>query len=150
MKKLMALVLFVGTTLSFTACSSDDNAPIRDKEQYEGTWIADRLKYTIKTPGQPDRPMEHPYTDMPGENAVNQADELILTKDTATLTEFFKRSETPITTQGVVQNGVITLANKEYLPRTISSATLTTLTLTYDYTMMGQTLPITVTYKRLK
>ncbi|MEK6512642.1 hypothetical protein [Myroides odoratimimus] len=147
MKKLMALVLFVSATLSFTACSSDDNAPKRNKEQYEGTWIADKLSYTI--PGAPN-PMEHDFTDMPGENAVSQADELILTEKTATLTEFFKNSETPKTTLGVVQNGVITFVDQNYTSRTINSATATTLSLTYYYTMRGATLPITVTYKRLK
>lgn len=45
MKKLIALVLFVGATLSFTACSSDDNEPHRNNEQTEGTWTSHKVAY---------------------------------------------------------------------------------------------------------
>lgn len=41
----MALVLFVSATLSFTACSSDDNAPVRNTTPADGTWISHKVAY---------------------------------------------------------------------------------------------------------
>ncbi|MGL5274828.1 hypothetical protein [Myroides sp.] len=144
MKKLMALVLFVGTTLSFTACSSDDNSAKRVEAKVEGTWYADKLTYTM--PGHKD-PSTHPYTDMPGENKVAQTDKLVITKDQAELTEYFVRNNgEPTITKGKVNNGIITFDKEGYSPRTINGIVNGQLSLTYNITMYKTTLPVTVTY----
>lgn len=148
MKRIMALVLFVSTTLAFTGCSKDDNSPIPvdNKTEYEGTWEADKLSYKAG-----DRERTHNYIDFPGENAVSQTDQLVLTKDKATLTEYFKRDGgKPTVTNGTIKNNVITFEKANYTPRTINGITNGQLSLTYNYTMMGSELPITVTYNRKK
>ncbi|MCA4805460.1 hypothetical protein [Myroides odoratimimus] len=141
MKKLMALVLFVSATLSFTACSSDDNAPIRSEINAEGTWYADKLSYTYGT-----TQMIHNYTEMPGENAVYQTDKLVIIDNKATLTEYFKNNPKPVVTVGTVKNNTITFDKEGYAPRQINSIVNGQLSLTYNYTMRGATLPVTVTY----
>ncbi|WP_121965239.1 hypothetical protein [Myroides sp. N17-2] len=141
MKKLIALVLFVGATLSFTSCSSDDNEPLRSDFDAEGTWYADKLSYTYGT-----QEMTHNYTEMPGENAVYQTDKLVILNGKATLTEYFIGKENPVITTGTVTKNTITFDNPNYAPRKINGIINGQLSLTYNYTMRGATLPVTVTY----
>lgn len=144
MKKLIALVLFVGATLSFTACSSDDNSAKRVEAKIEGTWYADKLTYTM--PGQT-KPNTYQYIEMPGENRVLQTDKLVLTKEEAELTEYFAKNEgKPTITKGKVNNGVITFDKEGYFPRKINGTPNGQLSLTYDIDMRGAKLPVTVTY----
>lgn len=145
MKKMIAMVLFVSTAIGFTACSSDDNEPIKVESKVEGTWESDQLSYTMGG-----KTFSHNYIDFPGDKAVYQNDILILTGSTAQLTEHFVSEGTPTTIQGSVSNGVITFNKEGYTPRTINGVTDGQLTLTYDYTMRGATLPITVTYNKKK
>lgn len=141
MKKLIALVLFVGATLSFTSCSSDDNEPLRSEFDAEGTWYADKLSYTYG-----DKLSSHNYTEMPGENAVSQTDKLVILNGKATLTEYFVGKDKPVVTTGTVAKNTITFDNPNYTPRKINGIVNGQLSLTYNYTMKGATLPVTVTY----
>lgn len=143
MKKVIAIALFVSAAIGFTACSSNDDGPIKVKADYKGTWQTDELSYTIGGKG-----MTHNYIEMPGENAVSQNDELVLTENTAVLTEYFKKSETPTVTKGTIKNDVITFDNSGYKPRKINGVVNGKLSLTYEYTMRGTTLDVTVTYTK--
>jgi len=145
MKKLVALVLFVGATLSFTACSSDDNSAKRVDAKVEGTWYADKLSYKFG-----DREMSHNYADFPDDNhqlVLTQTDKLVITKEEAELTEYFvKNNGEPTITKGKVSKGVITFDKEGYSPRKINGIVNGQLSLTYNITMRGATLPVIVTY----
>lgn len=141
----MALVLFVGTTLSFTACSSDDNSAKRVEAKIEGTWYADELSYKYG-----EREMSHDYIAFPDDNnqlVLTKTDKLVLTKEDAELTEYFvKNNGEPTITKGKVSNGFITFDKEGYSPRKINGVIKGQLSLTYNITMRGATLPVTVTY----
>lgn len=147
MRKLIASVLFLSVVVGFTGCSSDDNAPIRKKAAYEGTWESDKLRYTFG-----DREFEHDYSDF-GNSPGNQGNEEVVIKeiitleeDKATLVSVQKNGVELPAVKGEVKDEVISFEGLEN--RKITGATETELALTYDFTMMGQTLPVTVTYKR--
>lgn len=143
MKKVIAIALFVSAAIGFTACSSNDDGPIKVKADYTGTWETDKLSYTIG-----DKVSTHDYVDMPGENAVSQNDELVLTENTAVLTEYFQKSEKPTVTKGIVKDDVIMFDNSDYKPRKINGVVNGKLSLTYEYTMRGATLDVIVTYTK--
>lgn len=150
MKKLMALVLFVSATLSFTACSSDDNAPIRTNDKIEGTWYADQVVYSFA--GE-----EHSrnFMELRGDDAVYETDILIIdNKNKATLKEHKKNIGSETITNGVVTKNndktFITLEKYNTNPREVVSSTATELKLRYKFTAKEGTEPMIVTYTKVK
>lgn len=150
MKKLLALVLFVGATLSFTACSSDDNNEIRVKTEYEGNWVTDSLFYQMGS-----FKGKHKFEEFPAEDGVIEGEQitkeiLTLTSTKANLLEYQKNGNKLPEVKGTVENEktILLIGDKKYEARKIISATKAKLTLEYNIKMRGATLPVTVTYKR--
>ncbi|MDM1363174.1 hypothetical protein HX052_11615 [Myroides marinus] len=149
MKKLMALVLFVGTTLSFTACSSDDNAPVRVNNEYEGTWVTDSLFYQMGN-----FKGKHKFSEFPADGVEEgeQVTKEILTLATtsATLQEFQKNGNKLPEASGTIEDKktIVLKGSKVYEPRKIIGVTKTKLSLEYKIEMRGAELPVTVTYIR--
>lgn len=140
MKKyiLITAIVLMG---ALTACSSDDNKDAA--AAYEGTWIADDLSYKYG-----DREFNHKFIEMPGEYAVNANDKLVLTKDTAVLYENKKSVGEETQLRGIVKNNTITFEDADYSTREIISVKENRLTVLYDITMRGATLPVTVIYNK--
>ena len=150
MKKLIALVLFVGATLSFTSCSSDDNNEIRVKAEYEGNWVTDSLFYQMGS-----FKGKHKFEEFPAEEGVKEGEQitkeiLTLTSTKAILLEYQKNGNKLPEVKGTVENEktILLIGDKKYEPRKIISATKAKLTLEYNIEMRGAKLPVTITYKR--
>lgn len=140
MKKyiLITAIVLMGV---LTACSNDDN---KDAAAfYEGTWIADDLSYSIG-----DREFNHKFIEMPGDYAVNANDKLVLTKNTAVLYENKKSVGEETQVKGNIANNIITFENDDYSTREIIGVKEDRLTIIYDITMRGATLPVTVIYNK--
>lgn len=140
MKKyiLITAVILMG---ALTACSSDDNKDAA--AAYEGTWIADDLSYKYG-----DRVFNHKFIDMPGDYAVTDNDKLVLTKNTAVLYENKKSVGEETQLKGSVANNIITFEDASYSTREITQVQGDRLTVVYDISMMGATLPVTVIYNK--
>lgn len=140
MKKyiLITAIVLMG---ALTACSSDDNKDAA--VAYEGTWIADDLSYKYG-----DREFNHKFIEMPGEYAVNANDKLVLTKDTAVLYENKKSVGEETQLKGSVKGNTITFEDTDYSTREIIGVKENRLTVLYDITMRGATLPVTVIYNK--
>lgn len=140
MKKyiLITAIVLMG---ALTACSSDDNKDAA--AAYEGTWIADDLSYKYG-----DREFNHKFIEMPGEYAVNANDKLVLTKDTAVLYENKKLVGEETQLKGSVKGNTITFEDTDYSTREIIGVKENRLTVLYDITMRGATLPVTVIYNK--
>lgn len=140
MKKyiLITAIVLMG---ALTACSSDDNKDAA--AAYEGTWIADDLSYKYG-----DREFNHKFIEMPGEYAVNANDKLVLTKDTAVLYENKKSVGEETQLKGSVKGNTITFEDTDYSTREIIGVKENRLTVLYDITMRGATLPVTVIYNK--
>lgn len=140
MKKyiLITAIVLMG---ALTACSSDDNKDAA--AAYEGTWIADDLSYKYG-----DREFNHKFIEMPGEYAVNANDKLVLTKDTAVLYENKKSVGEETQLKGSIKGNTITFENADYSTREIIGVKENRLTVLYDITMRGATLPVTVIYNK--
>lgn len=126
---------------ALTGCSSDDN---KDAAAYEGTWIADDLSYKFG-----DNTMNHKFIEMPGDDyAVFDNDKLVLTADKATLYEYKKSVGSETVLKGSIKDNVITFEDEKYTTRTIVGVQNNRLTVVYDITMRGFTLPVTVIYNK--
>lgn len=151
MKKLIASILFTSVAIGFTSCSSDDDAPIRKKASYEGTWVTDSLSYKLG-----DMEMKHLFSQMPPEEGKPTVvkEHLTLTKETASLLETEKlddgtTKELPIVNGKITENMIEFPEGEErHTNRTIVGYSEIRLELRYNITMRGATLPVTVTYKK--
>ncbi len=140
MKKyiLITALVLIG---ALTSCSSDDNKDVQPA--IVGTWIADDLSYKYG-----DREFNHKFIEMPGDYAVNENDKLVLTKDTATLYENKKAVGKETQVKGIVKDNIITFEDANYPTREITNVEGNRLTVVYDITMRGATLPVTVIYNK--
>ncbi|SFJ69369.1 hypothetical protein [Myroides guanonis] len=127
---------------ALTSCSSDDNKDTA--AAYEGTWIADDLSYKFG-----ENTMNHKFIEMPGDDyAVYDNDKLVLTADTATLYEYKKSIGSETILKASVKDNVISFEDSDYPARTIIGVQNNRLTVVYDITMRGFTLPVTVIYNK--
>lgn len=149
MKKLIALVLFVGATLSFTSCSSDDNNEIRVQAPIDGAWYADQVTYSYN--GQ-----EHnrSFMELRGDDAVYETDILIIKAEKATLKEHKKKDNKETTTDGFVlkdkDTRFIVLDKYSTNKREVVAVTPTELKLKYKFIAREGTEDMIVTYTKVK
>ncbi len=151
MKKIIAICALVALPLVISNCSSDDTV-IRDESSYVGVWETDSLIYSFGP-----KTFRHLFDQMPavdgqkeGEQITNEI--MTLTKKDASILERSKNGTVHEPVDGVITDDVIIFnsGNARYTNRKILNASKTDLRVEYDITMRGATLPVTVTYKRIK
>ncbi|MTG98581.1 MULTISPECIES: hypothetical protein [Myroides] len=137
MKKIMALVLFVSTSIAFTACSSDDNTPVRSEmESPEGTWESSTLTYAaFDENGKPfhasPEGVEYTYDKIPFGEDPTKEETFIIEGNKATLKDIAKSNKETIVEGELINKTTIVLDNEKYHDRTIVNVTKTTMTLSY-------------------
>lgn len=125
---------------ALTACSSDDNNGQKDLPV---TWVADDLMYSFNG-----MDFKHKFIEMPGDYAVSENDKIVITADQVILYEHRKSVGAQTSEKGIIKDKMIVFENQEYPNREIREITETRMTLVYDITMRGATLPVTVTYNK--
>lgn len=151
MKKIFAICALFALPLVISNCSSDDTV-IRNQSDYEGVWETDSLIYSFGT-----RTFKHLFNEMPPSDGQQNGEQttkevMTLTKKDASIVETTKNGVQKDPVKGVIANDVISFnsENPRYTDRKILSSSKTNLRVEYNITMRGTTLPVTVTYKKIK
>lgn len=151
MRKIIAICALVALPFVISNCSSDDTV-IRNDADYIGVWQTDSLIYSFGT-----RTFKHLFNEMPpsdgqqnGEQTTNEV--MTLTKKDASIVETTKNGIQQEPVKGIITNDVIIFnsENPRYTNRKILNYSKTDLRVEYNITMRGTTLPVTVTYKKVK